>query len=146
METTRITVICKIFILLFKSQNSYFVLKSSFDIRKNSVNLVNSRLNYRVFAEFFIHTNVNSSHTFIVFLILNSWETDLQKLIDFLLNPFFVFRNELYVNLLYYMYTCCYSKIKLKFKLEQRRINVDVWRQNNVVSTSMTTLIRRCLF
>ena len=36
--------------------------------------------------------------TFIVFLILNSWETDLQKSIDFLLNPFFVFRNDLYVN------------------------------------------------
>ena len=32
VETTRITVICKIFILLFKSQNSYFVLNSSFDI------------------------------------------------------------------------------------------------------------------
>ena len=52
-----------------------------------------------------MHTNVNSSHTFIVFLILNSWETDLQKSIDFLLNPFFVFRNDLYVNLLHYMYT-----------------------------------------
>ena len=32
VETTRITVICKIFILLFKSQHSYFVLNSSFDI------------------------------------------------------------------------------------------------------------------
>ena len=40
------------------------------------------------------------------------WETDLQKSIDFLLNPFFVFRNDLYVNLLYYMYTCCYTKMK----------------------------------
>ena len=28
---------------------------------------------------------------------------DLQKSIDILLNPFFVFRNDLYVNLLYYM-------------------------------------------
>ena len=35
---------------------------------------------------------------FIVFLILNSWDTDLQKSIDFLLNPFFVFRNDLNVN------------------------------------------------
>ena len=59
-----------------------------------------------------MHTYVNSSHTFIVFLILISWETDLQKSIDFLLNPFFVFRNDLYVNLLYYMYTCCYTKMK----------------------------------
>ena len=24
---------------------------------------------------------------------------------------FFVFRNDLYVNLLYYIYTCCYAKI-----------------------------------
>ena len=75
--------------------------------------MVNSRLNYRVFAVLFIHTNVNSSHTFIVFLILNSWETDLQKSKTFLLNPFFIFRNDLYVNLLYYMYTCCYAKIKV---------------------------------
>ena len=51
--------------------------------------LVNSNSNYQVFAVLFIHTNVNSSHTFIVFLILISWETDLQKSIDFLLNPFF---------------------------------------------------------
>ena len=40
------------------------------------------------------------------------WETDLQKSIDFLLNPFFVFQNDLYVNLLHYMYTCCYTKMK----------------------------------
>ena len=53
------------------------------------LNLVNSSSSYRVFALLFIHTNVNSTHTFIVFLILNSWETDLQKSIDFLLNPFF---------------------------------------------------------
>ena len=66
------------------------------------------------FAVLFIHTNVNSSHTVIVFLIMNSWETYLQKLIDFLLNPFFVFRNGLYVNLLYYMNTCCYTKNELK--------------------------------
>ena len=39
-------------------------------------------------------------------------EFDLQKSIDFLLNPFFVFRNDLYVNLLHYMYTCCYTKMK----------------------------------
>ena len=69
------------------------------------LNLVNSNSNYRVFAVLFIHT-------FIVFLILNSRETDLQKSIDFLLNPFFVFRNDLYVNLLHYMYTCCYTKMK----------------------------------
>ena len=31
VETTSITVICKILILLLKSQNSYFVLNSSFD-------------------------------------------------------------------------------------------------------------------
>ena len=62
-------------------------------------NLVNSNSNYRGFAVLFIHTNVNSSHTIIVFLILNSWETDLQKSIDFILNPFFVIRNDLYVNL-----------------------------------------------
>ena len=30
---------------------------------------------------------------------------------DFLLNPFFAFRNDLYVNLLYDMYTCCYTKM-----------------------------------
>ena len=46
------------------------------------------------------------------------WETDLQKSIDFLLNLLFVFRNELYVNLLYYIYTCCYTKMKKKFKLK----------------------------
>ena len=49
----------------------------------------------RICIVLFIHTNVNSSHTFIVLLILNSWETDLQKPKDFLLNPFFVFRNNL---------------------------------------------------
>ena len=32
LQTTRITVICQLFILLFKCQNSYFVLNSSFDI------------------------------------------------------------------------------------------------------------------
>ena len=74
--------------------------------------MVNSISNYQVFAVLFIHTYVNSSHTFIVFLILNSWETDLQKSIYFLLNPFFVFRNDLYVNLFNYMYTCCYTKMK----------------------------------
>ena len=77
------------------------------------LNLVNSSSNYRVFAVLYIHTNVNSSHTFIAFLLLNSWETDLQKSIDFRLNPFFVFRNDLYVSLLHYMYTiCCYTKMK----------------------------------
>ena len=54
-----------------------------------------------------------------VIRLLNSWETYLQKSIDFLLNPFFVFRNDLYVNLLHYMYTCCYTKMKLKFKLDK---------------------------
>ena len=47
--------------------------------------------------------SVKPEHTFL--------ETDLQKSIDFLLNPFFVFRNDLYVNLLHYMYTCCYTKM-----------------------------------
>ena len=74
--------------------------------------LVNSNSNDQVFAVLFIHTCVNSSHTFIVFLIFISWETDLQKSIDFLLNPFFIFRNDLYVYLLHYMYTCCYTKMK----------------------------------
>ena len=37
-EITRITVICKIFILLFKSQNSYIVLNSNFDIIIYTVN------------------------------------------------------------------------------------------------------------
>ena len=64
-------------------------------------NVVNSSSNYRVFPVLFIHSNVNSSHTFIVFQILKSWETELQMSIDFPLNPFFVFRNGLYVNLLY---------------------------------------------
>ena len=45
-------------------------------------------------------------------LMYTHWETDLQKSIDFLLNPFFVFRNDMYVNLLHYMYTCCYTKMK----------------------------------
>ena len=31
------------------------------------------------------------SHMLIVFQILNTWEADLQKSIDFLINPFFVF-------------------------------------------------------
>ena len=44
--------------------------------------------------------------------IQSFYELDLQKSIGFLLYPFFVFRNELYVNLLYYMYTCCYTKLK----------------------------------
>ena len=49
-----------------------------------NVNLVNSSSNYRNFAVLFIHTYVNSSHTFIVFQLLNNWEADLQKSIDFL--------------------------------------------------------------
>ena len=32
-----------------------------------------------------------------------------------LLNSLFVFRNDLYVNLLYYMYTCCYKVLSLGF-------------------------------
>ena len=35
---------------------------------------------------------------------------DLCNLTYFLLSPFFVFPNDLYVNLLHYMYTCCYTK------------------------------------
>ena len=59
------------------------------------------------FAVLSLHSNVNSSYTSIVFLILNRWETDLQKSIDFLLNPFFVFRYVcevivLYVHMLLY--------------------------------------------
>ena len=34
----------------------------------------------------------------------NDWKTDVQKSIYFLLNPFFVFRNDLYVNLMHYIY------------------------------------------
>ena len=44
----------------------------------------------------------------IAFLIWNNWETDLQKS----MNPFLVFRNDLFENLLYYMYTYCYAKMK----------------------------------
>ena len=40
-------------------------------------NLVNSSSDCQVFAVLFIHTNVNSNHTFILFLILSSWETDI---------------------------------------------------------------------
>ena len=69
-------------------------------------------IKFLLYCLYILIYNVNSSHTFIVFLILISWETDLQKSIDFLLNPFFVFRNDLYVNLLHYMYTCCYTKMK----------------------------------
>ena len=76
--------------------------------------MVNSSSNYRVFAVMFMHTNVNSSHTFIVFLILNSWETYVQKSKDFLLNPFSVFRNDLYVSLLYYLHMLLYrNEIKV---------------------------------
>ena len=48
---------------------------------------------------------------------LSIYETELQKSIAFLLNPFFVFRNDLYVNLLYDVYTSCCTKMKQKFKL-----------------------------
>ena len=44
-----------------------------------------------------IQTSVNR------FTKVNRLKTDLQKSIDFLLNPFFVFRNDLYVNLFYYI-------------------------------------------
>ena len=50
------------------------------------------------------------------FLILNKWETDLQKSMDFLLNPFCI-PNDLHETLLYYMYTWCYTKKEYKFKL-----------------------------
>ena len=56
----------------------------------------------------FIPTYVNSSHMFIVFLILNSWETDLQKPIEFLLKSFLYFKLSvcellvLYVHMLLY--------------------------------------------
>ena len=106
--------------LLLISQNSYFVLNSSlwhflviltyyFDIIIYTLYIVTSKSNYRFFAVLFIHSDVNSSHTFIVFLILNIWETVLQTSINFLLNPFFVYRNDLYVNLLYYMYMLIYK-------------------------------------
>ena len=44
--------------------------------------------NYRVFAALFLLAYVNSSRMIIIFLLLNNWETDLQKSTDFLLNPF----------------------------------------------------------
>ena len=47
-----------------------------------------------------------------IFLILNSWETDLQKSIDLSSESIFRNSNYLYVNFLYYMYTCCYTKNK----------------------------------
>ena len=46
------------------------------------------------------------------------YPTKKETSIDFLLNPFFVFRNDLYVNLLHYMYSCCYTKMKFKLKKE----------------------------
>ena len=96
METTWITVICNIH---FPFQKSKFIIiiciKQQFDIitytKKVQFNLVNFSSNYRVFEVLFIPTYANSSHMFIVFLILNSWETDLQ-MSDFLLIPFFVFQ------------------------------------------------------
>ena len=74
--------------------------------------LVISRSNYQGFTVLYCYTYVNSSHTFIIFLTLNSLETDLQKSADFLLYPSIAFQNDLYKNLLYYMYTCCYTKMK----------------------------------
>ena len=94
--------------LSFYHQYSVQILLCPMDVLKFSkVNEVNSSSKERVFAVLFIPNNVNSSHTFIVLNILNSWETDLQKLIDFLLNS-----NYLNVNFLYYMYTCCCTKMK----------------------------------
>ena len=75
------------FIILLKSQNSNFVLNSSFDIIIFTGKPDKFQFELSSFAGLFIHANVNTSHTFIVFLILNSWETDLQMSIDFLLNP-----------------------------------------------------------
>ena len=37
-----------------------------------------------------------------------------EEVVGFFLNPFFEFRNDLYVKLLYYMYTCCYTKNEIK--------------------------------
>ena len=97
MEITRIAVICKIYIHA-PFQKFEFELSSFCCI---------------------VHTYLCQfkSYVCVVFLIWNTWETDLQKAIYFLLNPFFVFRNDLYDNLLYYIYSCCYTKLKQKIKL-----------------------------
>ena len=86
---------CLLFVIVIFPDYTHLLVLA---LKYLQINLVNSCSNYQVFPVLLIHTYVNSSHTFIVFLILNSWETDLQKSIDFLLNPFFVFRNDLYVN------------------------------------------------
>ena len=51
------------------------------------------------------HPSGTEIHHYLEVLFMNSEQ------LDFLLNPFFVFRN-LYVNLWYYLYTCCYTKMK----------------------------------
>ena len=114
MESTKITVICKIFIILRKSRNSYFVLNSS-------LTWINPGEFLSFFAVLSLHSNVNSSHTSIVFLILNSWETDLQKSIDFLLNPFFIFRNDMYMNLFYYIIQYINSRGNNNNKVNERK-------------------------
>ena len=58
----------------------------------------------------FIPTYDNLSHNFIVFLILNSWETDLQKSIDFLLNPFLYFKLSVCELLVLYVHMLLCNK------------------------------------
>ena len=48
-------------------------------------------------------------------LVVSQFNLYLQKSIDFLLTRFFyIFRNDLYENSLFYMYTCCYTKHEIK--------------------------------
>ena len=77
VETTRKAVICK-YSFSFKKTKFILCVKQQFDIIIYTVKsgLFAFKL-LSFFTVLFIHTYVNSSHTFIVFLILNSWETDL---------------------------------------------------------------------
>ena len=50
------------------------------------------------------------------FLILNSWETYLQKSIDFLLNLFFVFRNDYVCELIVHCIICTHVVIQNRNK------------------------------
>ena len=109
METTRITVIIKRFILLLKSQNSHFVLNSSLTLSFIQLNLVNSSSNYRVFAVLFC-TYLCQLKSFIAFL--NIWETDLQKSMDFLLNPFFCISKRSVCELIV-LYVVIQNEIKV---------------------------------
>ena len=80
--------------LLFNNQNSYF------DIKISTVKSGKFEFELSSFCCICI-CQLNSY----VYYISNIEQlgTDLQKSIDFLLNPFFVFRNDLYERLLYYV-------------------------------------------